>query len=506
MRNLGVTWYFVISNIGFFSLEQIGGVEQGENPRMNKSIPMHVMDLEDRNTSAEYPTGWLTAVGLLSVLAILAGAFTGDLLTVFEGTVIALIGFAVVTNIAVWMARSIDAPWLPGIVAAGFLMKIFMSVTRYLALVVIYNGSGDAVGYHGSGVQAVEFWRSFQIPPGIGTGTEFVNEFTGLLYVPYVPQMLGGFFMYSTLAFLGQMLMYAALRQSRRPRHLKWYAIAIFFVPAITYWPASIGKESLMFLGIGLAVYGASLYLRRGGILPLVHLALGLGFAGVIRPHISALIIASLAGTLILARGKEGLGMTPVQRWIAVVVVGLGSIGAVVVAANEFNISLEGNVGAEVDEFVTNIEDNTSRGGSEVEGSAVSGPQDVPGAMLRVLFRPLPYEAHNPQALASSLESLTILLVIVWRIPAIFRNRYRIRREPYLLMSLIMTFGFAVMFSPFLNLGLLARERSQVLPFLAVAIIQLGWGSKEDDEKDRAGDATSEMPEWQKAYRPPISS
>jgi hypothetical protein len=40
------------------------------------------------------------------------------------------------------------------------------------------------------------------------------------------------------------------------------------------------------------------------------------------------------------------------------------------------------------------------------------------------------------------------------------------------------------MFSPFLNLGLMARERSMILPFLAVVVIQLGWDHvrKEDGE------------------------
>jgi hypothetical protein len=54
-------------------------------------------------------------------------------------------------------------------------------------------------------------------------------------------------------------------------------------------------------------------------------------------------------------------------------------------------------------------------------------------------------------------------------------------------MSLIMTFGFIIMFSPFLNLGLMARERSQILPFLAVVVIQLGWGSAKKEEGPAPG-------------------
>jgi hypothetical protein len=89
--------------------------------------------------------------------------------------------------------------------------------------------------------------------------------------------------------------------------------------------------------------------------------------------------------------------------------------------------------------------------------------------------------------MVSAAESTALLLVLLWRLPKIIRNLPKVRRDPYVLMSLIMTFGFVVMFSPFLNLGLMARERSQILPFLAVVVIQLGWGSVKKDEGPAPG-------------------
>ncbi len=441
--------------------------------------------LEEQTIEARYPSGWLLGVFLIASIALLGGIFTGTLMTFVDATIIALLGFVVVTSMGTRIANKDDAAWLPKFVAMGYLAKIVASIARYLVLVVVYDGSGDASGYQGAGVTLAETWRSFQVPPDIDIGTTFVDAFTGLLYVPYIPSMLGGFFLFSTLAFFGQMLMYAAFRNSAEPRRLKWYAAALFFVPAITYWPASIGKESLMFLGIGLAVYGSSLFLRKGGIKPLLFLGAGLGFAGVIRPHVSALIVGSLAMTLVLAKRKTSSELSVAQRWVAIFVVGAGSVFLVSFAAAEFNINLSGgSVGSDVNNFVTNLEDNTDKGGSSVDGGAVTNPGEIPLAALKVLFRPLPYEAHNVQAMASAMESAVILLVLVWRLPKIIKNVIRVRKDPYVLMSVIMTFGFVIMFSPFLNLGLLARERSQILPFLAVIIIQLGWDfhGKEEDE------------------------
>jgi hypothetical protein len=443
-----------------------------------------VIEVENQTHRPEYPSNWLYLLTLLLVIILLVGLLTGTLLSYLDAVVIAFLGFLVISWVGVAMSKPIDSSWLPAMIAIGYLAKIMASLARYLVLFEFYGGGGDAQGYHGSGVQFAPLWRNFQIPPGMGDlGTGFVDGLTGLIYAPYIPKLLGGFFIFATIAFIGQLLMYAAFRRTTQPRRLKWYAMAIFFVPAITYWPASIGKESLMFLGIGLAVYGASLFLDQGGIKPLVFMAAGLGFAGAIRPHISALIVGSLAVTLVLARGRPSLGMSPWVRWLAVLVIGAASFFLVTFALTEFNIDLGGDVTAEVDEFVSTVEDNTSKGGSEVDGGAVTGIQDVPDAALRVLFRPLPYEAHNMAAMASALESTAILLILIWRSPKIFKNLRYIRRDPYVLMCLVMTLGFIVMFSPFLNLGLLARERSQILPFLAVLVIQLGWNfPKESDE------------------------
>ena len=425
----------------------------------------------------------MTTGFLIACLVLLAGVVTGNLLEWLDAAIIGLVGLMIMASIGVRMSRPEDAAWLPKFVAAGYVAKITYSVARYFVLEVIYNGSGDAVGYHGSGHRLSEVWRSFQVPPDIELGTEFVNAFTGLLYVPYRPTMIGGFFMYATLAYLGHLLLYAAFREAFRPRRLKWYAAAVFFLPAISYWPSSIGKESLMFLGIGLASYGIARFLNTGQMGALFISGSGLIFAGVIRPHMSALIVGSFALTLLIAKHTPDWGFSSGMRWTAVLLVGVASLGFAGFAASEFNIDLQGDVGSEVDEFVGNLEGNTGRGGSVVEGGAVSGPQDIPEATLRILFRPLPHEAHNVTALASSLESAVLLLIVIWRSPKIIKNTFRTRDDPYVLMSVIMTFTFVIMFSPFLNLGLIARERSQIIPFLMIIVIQLGWDFVKDDEK-----------------------
>jgi hypothetical protein len=44
-----------------------------------------------------------------------------------------------------------------------------------------------------------------------------------------------------------------------------------------------------------------------------------------------------------------------------------------------------------------------------------------------------------------------------------------------MILSLAFTGAFIIAFSAIFNLGILARQRSQVIPFLLVVIIGLGW-------------------------------
>ena len=197
----------------------------------------------------------------------------------------------------------------------------------------------------------------------------------------------------------------------------------------------------------------------------------GLACWRLIRAHVAALIVGAFVVGLLFNRrsgGKLSMG-----RAIVSLVLALGLMGGAAWALTttlRLDLSEEG-----LEELASTAESQTDTGGSSVEGSAVRGPQDIPEATLRVLFRPLIHEASGAQ-LASGIEGTILLLVSIWRLPNLARNLFRMRHKPILLMSAAYTFGFIIVFSPFLNLGILARQRSQLMPFLIAWLIGAGWG------------------------------
>ncbi|MGI8517448.1 MAG: hypothetical protein ACR2ME_03765 [Acidimicrobiia bacterium] len=394
-------------------------------------------------------------------------------------TIIGLFFFVVVALIGWSMASPKDSKWLPVVVMVAFIAKLVGSTTRYLVLVLIYNGRGDATGYHGAGLRLSDSWRSFEVPTTVQRiGTDVVEATTGLLYVPYQPSMLGGFFIFASLAFFGQLLLYAAFRHALPQRHLKWYAAAIFFSPTIVYWPSSIGKESLMLLWIGIASYGAARLFSNYNPAWAGLIIIGLAGTGIIRLHMTLLLAIGMVLALLLARAPRV--RSPQAR--RVLLLGSATVAlvlVVVLTAQDFGVDLAAAASAdsatdEVGDVFSQVEGQTDRGGSAVSGGAVTSIADVPEAILRVIFRPLPNEADSAPLLIASIEGTILLLIFVLRLPWIIGNLRRLRRYPYLMYAFFYSGGFILAFSAILNLGILARQRSQVMPLFLALLIVLG--------------------------------
>ena len=98
-----------------------------------------------------------------------------------------------------------------------------------------------------------------------------------------------GSIVFAWLAFGGRLLMWRALRRAVPEADHKRYLMLLLFFPSLVYWPASIGKEALMILALGVVSFAAAQLLAErvsaGSIALLVAGLAGLMF---IRPHLGA--------------------------------------------------------------------------------------------------------------------------------------------------------------------------------------------------------------------------
>lgn len=431
---------------------------------------------------------WLAAA--LIVVGIVGAGFAGFSV----GNVVMLVLFLILSLvIGRLMSNERDQTWLPAMVVGAFLAKMVGAAVRYGVYEYVYFRQGDAGVYHGTGIQLADVWRDWVVPNlegARGSGTRFLEVVTGFLYAPYTPDIIGGFIIFAMVSLVGQILFYAAFRNALPHARLKLYAALVFFVPSLVFWPASIGKDAVMMLFIGLAAYGAAGLMNRYEFKWIPVIAVGAAGCVAIRPHVGALVVGALCAAMLFAR-RPRVTSARVRR-LSMIALAAGAIFAIVtLSADDIGLNVDD---LELEPFLDEVQRRTNQGGSAVEGDPILSISDLPQGALRVLFRPLIHEAANPLSLASGIEGTALLLLILWKLPRVVRSFRMLRRDPYLMFSLFYVVGFIVVFSPVLNLGILARQRTQMLPLLLALIVAMGWPEREEEEVDHTGPARARRP------------
>jgi hypothetical protein len=358
------------------------------------------------------------------------------------------------------------------LVAAG-LKVIAAPLARYWMAYGLYGGVADATLYHSSGSQLAPLFRQ-GIYGDLGqiSGTRFIEVLTGQVYAFTGPTRLGGFMIFSWLSFLGLYLFYRAFRTAYPDGDGRRYALLIFFFPSLLFWPSSIGKEAFMLLVLGAASLGAA-QLFAGRLRGLAWLALGMGGAVVVRPHMALILGAGLVVAAPLAVFRGGARVESRLRGrlgSAMLVVALLLMGSVFIGVAEQFFGLDTLNAKTAQEQFDEVTRRSGEKGSTFTTSSPNNPVGFALSGMTVLFRPLPFEVRNAQALVASGEGLALLAFCALSIRRLRRLPLELLRRPYVTFSLVYVLAFTYAFSSIANFGILARQRVQLLPIVFVVL------------------------------------
>jgi hypothetical protein len=382
---------------------------------------------------------------------------------------IAIIGIMVVFFIPRAVQQEKDGGFLLKILVAGLLLKLAFAFVRVWITFGIFGGVDDAAGYNHYGtiisqqIWHLEFGAVFQF---LRWGTQFIDFSTGVIYSVVGPSINGGSLVYAFLGYLGSYYFYKAFRVAF-PEGNKWlYAIMIFLFPSILYWANGIGKDAPIFFCIGLFSCGAAQLIKnqRLGFLPLA-----LGLLGVlwIRPHVAAILLLAFGLAFFLpVAGKQRVRIT---TFVIVILVVVGTSWLILPRVASFIGLAELTPQGLIDSFVRQ-QGFTAIGSSAFQAIDFKNPLTYPMAIINLLFRPFPWEAHNIQALIASFEGLLLIGLILWRYKSIGKAIASSISNPYSRFIVIYSLAFIIAFSIVSNFGILSRERPMFLPFLLMLI------------------------------------
>jgi hypothetical protein len=353
-------------------------------------------------------------------------------------------------------------------------IKMLAVGPRYYMLEGYYGGEGDALRYDRAGDYFVlnmaegKFSIEGSELVGFPKTTQFTGYATGMLYLVFGTSYLGGFFVFSWLAWIGLVMLFRSFQVAfpNAPPHRA--AILILLLPSSVFWPSSIGKDALMVLAIGGMTLGAARLLTgRKRVHGLVYIALASLLMVQIRPHLLLISAIAIAGSQLASSADEPMERRSVLVRIAIL---LAMIPLAVSGLGRID-TLGGSTGGE--DILASLDTTTERtgiGGSAFAAVPVRTPLDIPFAAVSVVYRPFLFEARSVAVAISALEG-TLLLVLtaaswrwIWRIwPIATRTAFGAYCGVYFL-------GFVIAFSNIANAGILSRQRVQMYAVLMIIV------------------------------------
>jgi hypothetical protein len=339
-------------------------------------------------------------------------------------------------------------------------------------LVQGYEGIGDATEYDRHARLVVNGWHGLQPDYTLKDlrKSNFIIWFTSVLYDQFGEHLVGAYLFYAALAVIGAYCWYRATVEAVPFINKKLYLALILFMPSILFWPAALGKEALMLVGLGVLALAASKFLSGQFLVAALIGTAGGWLVWVVRAHLLAMVVLATAVAFLFGRIRKKSGKASItSRPLGMIVLGFLIVFTVTQAMDSIGLQdlSQSSIETELDVQTA----KTQQGNSKIEHAPNTlSPLSVPQGAVTVLLRPFPWEAESSFQLLSSAESAFLMVLMVLRFRSLRDSLRRCRTTPFLLYCWILILLYCVAFSSFANLGLLTRARSLVLPAVYVLI------------------------------------
>lgn len=435
------------------------------SPRTARTEELDAIGAVDRDPAA--PPPWALGVILAGAVAalgvLIAGFATGNGETKVAGVVM-----IVLCGISAAVIKRVTADTHHGeymLLIAGLSTKLLASLLRYwIAFSGALYSRSDAKTYDDDGRRiATEFISHGHLPPYRSfTGSNFLRVLTGGLYSVIPPSTLAAFFVFGWFSFWGYVMFWRAMRRIVVPPQDRRYLILLMFMPSLAYWPSSLGKESVVIFALGLASLG---YARSCTGSPLsggAYTLSGVALCAMVRPHVAIVVVVGIAAATVFQKRTQGTIVNALLTGVLLLPAGAFALSQ---ASAYFNGDVTSSAG--VSSQLDAASKRTAQGGSQCldcEAVSPANPVQFPYAAMTVILRPFPWESPSIQEFTTSIEAAFVGLLLIKN----FRKAInQIRRDnPYAIFAFVNLVVFIVLFSNFNNFGILARQRTQIAPFL----------------------------------------
>ena len=294
-----------------------------------------------------------------------------------------------------------------------------------------------------------------------GTGTPFIDfvSFPFINYLGFSYEMM--MVLYAWMGYWGFVCFYIYFKENIKYKHKLWGMDLIglvIFLPNMHFWTVSLGKGSIIFLGLGLVMFGLSQLKSRK-----IQLICGLLIIYHVRPHIFLFMAVGIVVGLFTGRQK-------VPLYQKILVFG-GSMAAMVLLFDQIMAFSK----LDSDNLVQSFNQFSAVRSYELSKSAGSGI-DISNypvwlKLFTFWFRPLFVDSPGAMGLVVSFENMLYLFLT----GKLFQKGFIkfLRTGSALLKTTAVSFlaTSLALSSTMSNMGIIIRQKSMIMYFLLFVII-----------------------------------
>lgn len=321
---------------------------------------------------------------------------------------------------------------------------VFSCVYLYMAL----NSPSDSMAYYNKPRSATSWFELW------GTSTTFIEflswPFSNFLNLSYVTVMA----IFSYLGFIGVLFFYLSAKEnvSLKPMWGNYTPIEfVFLLPNLHYWTASLGKGSVIVLGIALFTFGLSRVDRR-----YLTMTFGGFLVFMIRPHILFAFLLSVMLALLIS-GKK------LKWYVKAIVFAVASVVFFVISDEVAEFTAVEDFNVLDSEMLSNRAAELGKSSSGVNIQNYS----LPMKMFTFWFRPLFFDGQGLMGLVVSFENLLYLIMFYVIIRYGFTN-FKKWNGWFVIGFLIFLFVSVALAQVTGNLGIAIRQKAQIMPFFFI--------------------------------------
>ena len=321
--------------------------------------------------------------------------------------------------------------------------------------ITVMSAPSDSVSYYRKALYGYYSWFD-----AYDTSTVFIHfvayPFENYFKFTYEMMMV----LFAWMGYWGFVYFYIFFKENIRYKHV-WLGIdlttLIVFLPNMHFWSASLGKGAIIFLGIGLTVYGLSRIDKRK-----LALVMGLLIVYHVRPHIFFIMAVAIIIGIFTGRQKIPL----YQKFI---ILAGGAVALVLLYdeilafANLDSNDLLGSYDATTNKRATDL----AKSGSGIDISSYP----FIFKLFTFWYRPLFFDSPSFAGLMVSFENLFYIFLTL----KLFNKKFLsfIPKAPAIVKtSLVVFVGTSVaMCGTLSNLGLIIRQKTMVMYFFSFVVM-----------------------------------